>query len=114
MSRCFIVFLLAFYLGLGSAQLNLTCFQNDGGVLVSPQDANYNNDRLIFNEKIQNEPAAIAYAYSEEQVQQIVHCAKVSGLKAVPRGGGHGYEGIHRAVATPQSTCLAQPMYTGI
>ena len=63
---------------------------------MTPQGAHagdYDNDRLVFNEKIRNEPAGIAYAYTEAQVQAIIQCAQSSGLKAVPRGGGHGYEG---------------------
>ena len=78
---------------LASAQVNRTCFQDSGAVLVTPQDGTYNADRMVFNEKVQNEPAAVAYAYSENQVQDLVTCARATGLKAVPRGGGHGYEG---------------------
>lgn len=85
------------YLGHAAAQLNLSCFQNGGGVLVSPQNSAYNNDRLVFNQKVQKQPAAIAYAYTEAQVQAIIQCAEANGLKAVPRGGGHGYEGLKPA-----------------
>ena len=80
--------------GAALAQLNATCFQNDGSVFVTPQDGNYNNDRLIFNEKIQRQPVAIAYAYTEQQVRDLVLCARQSALQPVPRGGGHGYEGL--------------------
>ncbi len=79
---------------LAYAQFNSTCFQNDGSVLITPQDGNYNNDRLIFNEKIQRKPVAIAYAYTEQQVQDLVLCARQNALQLSPRGGGHGYEGI--------------------
>lgn len=77
-----------------SAQLNTTCFQESGAILVTPQDGTYSADRLVYNEKIVNEPAAIVYAYTEEQVQEVVLCARANGIKAVPRGGGHGYEGM--------------------
>ena len=87
------VLVLLVVVGLASAQLNATCFQNDGSVFITPQDGNYNNDRLIFNEKIQREPAAIAYAYNEQQVQDLISCARQSALQSVARSGGHGYEG---------------------
>lgn len=80
-------------LGYSVAQLDLTCFQNGGGVLVTPQNSQYSNDRLVFNQKVSRQPAAIAYAYNEAQVQAIIQCATANGFKTVPRGGGHGYEG---------------------
>ena len=88
-----VITLLFFLAGIASAQLNFTCLQETGVVLVTAQDTTYSNDRLVYNKKIQNEPAAIAYAYTEEQVQDAVVCARANGLKAVARSGGHGYEG---------------------
>ena len=88
-----LILVLSMTVGLTSAQLNATCFQNDGSVFITPQDGNYNNDRLIFNEKIQRRPVAIAYAYTEQQVQDLILCAQQSELQSVARSGGHGYEG---------------------
>lgn len=89
--------LLSFYsaaLGV-SAQLNVNCISNSGAVLSSPSSGTWNEDRLVYNQKVNVQPAGVAYAHSEAQVQSLVHCATASGLKAVARGGGHGYEGEH-------------------
>ncbi len=105
-------------LGLSAAQVNYECFSNDAGqleLIAAPE-------KLVFNQAITTKPAAIAYCSTEQQVRtnlslhallflvvlliklqsrlclQVVNalrCAKLGGLKAVPRGGGHGYQGKH-------------------
>lgn len=88
--------LLLLLASLGSAigqGLNATCFSNSGALLQTPSDPGFQGDAATYNQKVHNTPAAVAYAYSTEQVQSIVQCATNSGLKVHPRGGGHGYEG---------------------
>lgn len=77
----------------GVAALNATCYSNGGAVLETPSSPGFVGAAAVFNEKISNSPAAVAYAYTASQVQDIVRCARAGGIKAVPRGGGHGYEG---------------------
>ena len=103
--RCCIAFsLLTLGLtALASAQVDTTCFEDSGAIIVTPQDDTYNSDRLVYNEKVQNKPAAIVYAHTENQVQQAILCARANSVKAVPRGGGHGYEG------SPSPSLLQDP-----
>lgn len=80
-----------------SAQLDGSCIANSGAVLSTPVTPSWSNDRQVFNEKVDRQPAGVAFAHSAGQVQALVQCAQASGLKAVSRGGGHGYEGEHEA-----------------
>jgi len=113
--RC--IFLALVFCGITArAQLNFTCFSNDAGIL----EAVPNPEKLVFNQAITSQPSAIAYCHTEQQVSwlglccaclgtnfspsavetslfpQVINalsCAKQSGIKAVARGGGHGYQG---------------------
>ena len=76
-----------------SFALDTTCLASSGARVVTSSDSQWQADKAVYNRKINTEPAAVAYANNEAQVQSIVRCAKAAGIKAVPRGGGHGYEG---------------------
>ena len=82
-------------LSVSSAQLDGSCVANSGAVLSTSNTLSWSTDRQVFNEKVDRQPAGVAYAQTAGQVQALVQCAQASGLKAVPRGGGHGYEGEH-------------------
>ncbi|KFY10368.1 hypothetical protein V492_05054 [Pseudogymnoascus sp. VKM F-4246] len=60
--------------------------------LVDKSNAAYDDARM--GEKIQYDqfPTLIAYAKSSTEVQELVKCANASGIKAVPRTGGHHFE----------------------
>ena len=95
---CVSVLLLAAILDLisyrPSAAVDVACLADTGAVVSTPVSATWNADRDVFNEKVDVQPAAVAYAYNQSQVQGLVQCAQAQGLKTVPRGGGHGYEGL--------------------
>jgi hypothetical protein len=65
------------------------------GRLVLPSDgALYDEARGVFNARIDQHPAAIAYCANDEDVAACVGFCKASGLKAVCRCGGHGALGF--------------------
>ena len=84
-----------------SFALDTTCYSNSGAVVATSQSPAWQEDKAVFNEKINNEPAAIAFAHTQSEVQAIIKCARAAGMKAVPRGGGHGYEGEKIYIFSP-------------
>ena len=76
-----------------SAALDVACLTDTGAVVSTPVSPTWSADRGVFNEKIDVQPVAVTFAYNQTQVQGLVQCAQAEGLKTVPRGGGHGYEG---------------------
>ena len=84
---------------LGSVMcLDTTCLSNSGAKVVTSASPEWQEDKSVFNRKISADPAAVVYAYNQAQVQAILGCAKAAGIRVVPRGGGHGYEGIRSSL----------------
>ena len=63
------------------------------GALVLPDAANYNLLRQPFNQRIDQNPAAIARCVSEADVVACVRFAVKVGVSLTCRSGGHGAEG---------------------
>ncbi|KAK9827804.1 hypothetical protein WJX74_003088 [Apatococcus lobatus] len=73
----------------------LPCLQGTGVRVVTQASdaASFDTDRQVWNEKIQRNPAVIAYANVADQVQQVVRCGRQNNVQVSPRSGGHSYEG---------------------
>ena len=83
---CALGLLICFFCCLASADLDADCFRSSGITLVTPSNGNaYDASRAVFNQKIQNTPAAIAYVKSEADVIAAVRCALAGGMKPVAR-----------------------------
>lgn len=50
----------------------------------------------VYNLAVVTTPVLVAYPSTVDQVSKIVKCAKQFGKQAVPRSGGHSYEGALR------------------
>ncbi|KAK9808654.1 hypothetical protein WJX72_001326 [[Myrmecia] bisecta] len=61
---------------------------------VYPQSNGYDTAKAVFNLRTVSDPAVVVYPASTADVQAVVGCARKSGTKAVPRSGGHSYEGL--------------------
>ena len=83
-------------LAVGSAQQLIECLERLDADLVSAQDVDqYDLARQVANKRVLREPIAIVYPRSVAAVQGAVNCSRLAGFPAVPRSGGHGYEGRH-------------------
>ena len=74
--------------------LDATCISNSGAVVSLPGQPDWQTDKSVFNSKINKMPLAVVYAQTEAQVQETIRCASSAGIRVVPRGGGHAYEGM--------------------
>ena len=74
--------------------LDTTCFSNSGALVSLPGQPDWQTDKSVFNSKINKLPLAVVYAQTEAQVQETIRCASSAGIRVVPRGGGHAYEGM--------------------
>ena len=63
------------------------------GVLILPQDPDYDTERRVFNGMIDRRPAAIAQCTGADDVAAAVNFARDNGLPLSVRGGGHGVAG---------------------
>lgn len=63
------------------------------GVLLTPNDAGYEDARVLFNTMITRQPAVIAQPRSVADVQAAVRFAQDNGLELAVRGGGHSVAG---------------------
>ncbi|KAF8470821.1 hypothetical protein BDZ91DRAFT_654061 [Kalaharituber pfeilii] len=81
----------------GNPKLLQTCataaLGNDSSRVITPDNSFYTDARL--GEKVQFDelPALITYAKTALEVSALVLCARLSGYHAVPRSGGHHFEG---------------------
>jgi hypothetical protein len=64
-------------------------------VLVPGRDAGYENATIVFSRLFHSFPVAITFPKDTSDIQGIVICARAAGVQAVPRSGGHSYEGTH-------------------
>lgn len=77
-------------------QAALQCFSDAS---VEYLDANDGKDFAtashVWNKRMEGtRPAAVAYPADEADVQATVRCLAAAGVRAVPRSGGHSYEGL--------------------
>jgi len=63
------------------------------GPLVSPDDADYNTARRVWNGRIDRRPALVAFCADEADVVAAVHFAREHGVLVAVRGGGHSCAG---------------------
>jgi FAD/FMN-containing dehydrogenase len=74
-----------------TARQELSDFQ---GQLIGPDDADYEQARLVFNRMIDRRPALIARCANKHDVARIVSFARERGLLLAVRGGGHNGGGL--------------------
>ncbi|GAQ92335.1 hypothetical protein KFL_009830010 [Klebsormidium nitens] len=72
-----------------------TCLGGVAGIqaVLLPGDEGFAAAALGDNRAFASTPAAIVYPKTTQDVQGVVACARASGVRAVPRSGGHSYEG---------------------
>ena len=63
------------------------------GPLVSPDDADYNTARRVWNGRIDRRPALVAFCADEADVVAVVRFAREHGVLVAVRGGGHSCAG---------------------
>ncbi|KAL0778115.1 hypothetical protein CaCOL14_005768 [Colletotrichum acutatum] len=69
--------------------------------IVTPTDPTYHDARIGEAIQFTQMPVLIAYAEKSYEVAPLIQCAKTSGIKAVPRTGGHhflGYSALQDAL----------------
>ena len=64
-----------------------------GGELLTPEHADYDRRRSVWNGAIDRRPAVIAGCTSATQVAEAIRFARSKGLEIAVRGGGHNYAG---------------------
>ncbi|CAL9491391.1 6-hydroxy-D-nicotine oxidase [Streptomyces sp. enrichment culture] len=64
------------------------------GPLVTPQDAEYDEARSIYNAMIDRRPAAIARCTGTADVRTAIAFARQTGVELAVRGGGHSGPGL--------------------
>ncbi|MET4589500.1 FAD/FMN-containing dehydrogenase [Arthrobacter sp. 754] len=64
------------------------------GDLVSPADAGYDEHRRVWNGSIDRHPALIARCTGVADVRAAIRFARLHGLRAAVRGGGHSFPGL--------------------
>lgn len=64
------------------------------GVLITPDDAEYDSARSVWNGQIDKRPAAIARCRTVEDVVSAIRVGRKSGLQISVRGGGHNFAGF--------------------
>ncbi|MFN8156242.1 MAG: FAD-binding oxidoreductase [Candidatus Nanopelagicales bacterium] len=64
------------------------------GVVVTPEDAAYDEDRRVWNAMHDRRPALIAHCTSTEDVVAALAYARENGLEIALRGGGHSMPGF--------------------
>ena len=64
-----------------------------GGQTMTPDHADYDRARAIWNGAIDRKPALIACCTAAEQVADAISFARRSGLEIAIRGGGHSHAG---------------------
>ena len=64
-----------------------------GGQTITPDDADYDRTRALWNGAIDRKPALIACCATAHQVADAIGFARRSGLEMAIRGGGHSYAG---------------------
>jgi hypothetical protein len=67
-------------------------------VLVPGRDAGYENATIVFSRQFHSFPVAVTFPKDTSDVQGIVICSRAAGVQAVPRSGGHSYEGTDSAL----------------
>jgi hypothetical protein len=71
------------------------CLRALGAEVVEPAGgAAFAATRQVNNARISAWPIAVAYPADAAQVAALVRCCAAAGVCAVPRGGGHSYEGL--------------------
>jgi UDP-N-acetylenolpyruvoylglucosamine reductase len=60
------------------------------GDVVTPADESYDEARLAWNLAADQQPYAVAYAESAQDIVAIVNWARRNGLRVAPQGTGHG------------------------
>ncbi|CAM5727501.1 FAD-binding oxidoreductase OS=Streptomyces tendae OX=1932 GN=F3L20_31150 PE=3 SV=1 [Streptomyces tendae] len=64
------------------------------GDLVTPQDAEYDETRTIYNAMIDRRPAAVARCTGTADVRTTIAFARQTGVELAVRGGGHSGPGL--------------------
>jgi FAD/FMN-containing dehydrogenase len=70
-----------------------SCLMTAGVEFIGSTNPNIRIASKLWNKMNNTIPAAIAYPITYDQVSKSVLCAKASGIKAVPKSGGHSYMG---------------------
>lgn len=64
------------------------------GPLVTPQDAEYDETRSVYNAMIDRRPAAVARCSGTADVRSTIAFARQTGVELAVRGGGHSGPGL--------------------
>lgn len=73
---------------------------NDGSRVIGTNNPLYTDARIGEAIQFDELPALIAYAETATEVQSLIGCAKKTGYRAVPRSGGHQFEGYSALTGT--------------
>ncbi|HEV7679254.1 MAG TPA: FAD-binding oxidoreductase [Candidatus Dormibacteraeota bacterium] len=74
---------------------DLASFRADfAGVVITPDDPDYDTARSVWNGAIDRRPAVIARCSDAEQVAAAVAYGRAAGLEISIRGGGHNFAGF--------------------
>jgi FAD/FMN-containing dehydrogenase len=60
------------------------------GELVRPEDIDWNSARQAWNRAVDQQPAAVVHAATQEDVVAVIEFAREHGLRIAPQGTGHG------------------------
>src|SRR5687768_5253991 len=60
-----------------------------GGAVALPGDDGYDAARQGWNLAVDQRPAAIAYPVDADEIADVIHCARVAGLRVAPQATGH-------------------------
>ena len=63
----------------------------------------YPGAKAVANQAVVTSPIAIVYPQTLAAVQGAVNCSRQAGFPAVPRSGGHGYEGAQLHLPAPSA-----------
>ena len=77
-----------------SSGTNATITSPTLGLVTSTEDSLYEAFRTGERARVDRHPSAVFFAQSEQDVVNAVTCAFKAGLRVVPRGGSHSYEGF--------------------
>ncbi|KAK9804961.1 hypothetical protein WJX73_003918 [Symbiochloris irregularis] len=89
-----VVLLISLSVHLSAAQATLLdCLNATNATVIDQSSPAYSTQRLVANQRINRTPAAIALPNSAQAVSEIVLCCRKFNVSAVPRSGGHSYEG---------------------
>lgn len=98
----------SYYVSVAQADL-LDCLTATNSTVVSPSSSTYDTLRAVANQRVSKQPAFITLPNTAQAVSDIVKCCRQFNVSAVPRSGGHSYEGMLLALLTARHFCCCSP-----